>query len=157
MFGRSHPTRDRHARGFTLLEMVTVLGMVGVLVAIALPSYTKHRDRLRTNQAVIDITGLASQIEQHSRETRDLPGSLGEIGAAGRLDPWGRPYVYYNVELNGRGHARKDHALNPINSDFDLYSLGPDGQTKPQVSHRLSADDIIRAGNGRFLGIAAEF
>ena len=49
----------------------------------------------------------------------------------------------------GRGHARKDHALNPINTDFDLHSMGVDGQTKPQITQRDSLDDIIRAGTGK--------
>lgn len=145
------------ARGLTLLEVLVVLGIVGVLAAIAAPAYGRYQDRIRTQQAIGEIGELAMRIALHARETRDLPASLAEVGAAGRLDPWKRPYVYYNVEANGRGHARKDHALNPINSDFDLYSLGPDGQSKPQISHRQSVDDLIRAGNGRFVGIAADF
>lgn len=134
-----------------------MLGIVGVLSAIAFPAYARYQDRVRTKQALIDLNALATLIVLHGRETRDLPSSLADVGAAGRVDPWGRPYVYYNVEANGRGHARKDHALNPINTDFDLYSVGPDGQSKPQISHRDSLDDLIRAGNGRFVGIAADF
>ena len=53
--------------------------------------------------------------------------------------------------------ARKDRALNPINTDFDLYSVGADGQTHGQVSHRRSADDVLRANNGRFIGLGADF
>jgi general secretion pathway protein G len=140
-----------------VVELLVVIGIVGVLAAIALPAYGRYQDRVRTKHAIAEISAIATLITLHSRETRDLPGSLSELGAAGRLDPWGRPYVYYNVEANGRGHARKDHALNPINTDFDLYSVGPDGQSKPQVSHRQSVDDLIRAGNGRFVGVAAEF
>ena len=72
-------------------------------------------------------------------------------------DPWGIPYVYYNVAANGKGGARKDHALNPINTDFDLYSKGPDKETKPQISHKSSLDDVIRARSGAFIGVAADF
>ena len=44
-------------------------------------------------------------------------------------DPWGRPYVYTDLSQKGsKGKARKDGKLNPINSDFDLYSLGEDGR-----------------------------
>lgn len=100
---------------------------------------------------------MAGVLQRFELERRALPGSLGDVGLGGKLDPWGRPYVYYNVEANGRGGARKDRRLNPLNTDFDLYSLGPDGKTKPQVSQKDSLDDVIRASNGRFVGNAADF
>jgi general secretion pathway protein G len=74
-----------------------------------------------------------------------------------RTDPWGQPYQYYNIAANGKGGARKDKALNPLNSDFDLYSVGPDGLTKSQVSNKDSLDDVIRANNGGFIGNASDF
>ena len=52
---------------------------------------------------------------------------------------------------------RKDHKLNPINSDFDLYSMGRDKVSKTQVSNEDSLDDIIRANEGGFIGVAREF
>jgi general secretion pathway protein G len=154
------PTRRRFrsgSHGLTLVELLVVMGIVAVLAAIAVPAYARYQDRIRSQQAVTEIGELALRITLHARDTRDLPASLAEVGADGKLDPWGRPYVYYNVEANGRGHARKDHALNPINTDFDLYSIGPDGASKPQISQKQSVDDLIRAGNGRFVGIAADF
>jgi len=43
----------------------------------------------------------------------------------GKLDPWGRSYVYVNLQTKHcHGSARKDHKLNPINSDYDLYIWG---------------------------------
>jgi general secretion pathway protein G len=53
--------------------------------------------------------------------------------------------------------VRKDHALNPINSDYDLYSLGKNGVSKKQISQKDSVDDIIRARDGGFIGLAADF
>ena len=72
-------------------------------------------------------------------------------------DPWGNAYQYYLIEGASIGPARKDHAVNPINSDFDLYSKGADGQTQKQVTNSQSLDDIIRATDGRFLGLASDF
>lgn len=57
----------------------------------------------------------------------------------------------------GKGKARKDHKLNPINSDFDLYSLGPDGVSKTQLTQKDSLDDIVRARDGGYVGLASEF
>ena len=53
--------------------------------------------------------------------------------------------------------ARKDRFLVPINSDFDLYSMGADGETKATLQNKVSRDDIIRASDGGFYGIAENF
>ncbi len=43
----------------------------------------------------------------------------------------------------------------PINSDYDLYSKGPDGASQGPLTAKASRDDIIRANNGRFIGPVA--
>lgn len=134
-----------------------IVGLVGVLLLIALPSYSHYRDKARQRQAATEITTMSATLKLRWDDERAYPASLAAANLAGRLDPWGRPYVYYNVDANGLGGARKDHALNPINTDFDLYSLGPDGETKPQVTQKDSLDDVIRASNGAFVGVAADF
>jgi general secretion pathway protein G len=134
-----------------------MLGLVGVLVAIALPTYHGVRERARTRQAGQEIGAMSAGIQAYWEDHRQFPDSLADVKMSGRTDPWGRPYVYYNIDENGRGGARKDHALNPLNSDFDLYSKGPDGETSKQISQKSSLDDVIRAGDGRFVGQAADF
>lgn len=57
----------------------------------------------------------------------------------------------------GIGGARKDRFLVPINSDFDIYSMGRDGQTVAPLTAPKSHDDIIRASDGGFYGLAAYF
>ncbi len=150
----SHRSR---ARGLTLIELLLTVALLGVLAAVATPIYQNYRERVREHQAAQEIKVMAAQLHQYALERRELPAFLEEAGLGGRLDPWGRPYVYYNVEANGRGGARKDRRLNPLNTDFDLYSVGKDGQTKPQISQKDSVDDIIRASNGRFVGKAADY
>lgn len=151
------PSRARSSAGFTLVESLLVVALIGVLAAIAYPKYNSYRDRVDTFQAVQDINAMSAMIGNRWNEARAYPESLDEIQLGGRLDPWGSPYVYYNVESNGKGHARKDHALNPINTDFDLYSLGPNKKTKPQITQKDSLDDVIRASNGAFIGKASAF
>jgi general secretion pathway protein G len=55
------------------------------------------------------------------------------------------------------GQARKDRNLVPINSDYDLYSVGPDGRSVPPLTAHHSQDDIVRARNGAYIGPASEF
>jgi len=45
----------------------------------------------------------------------------------------------------------------PINSDYDLYSKGPDGLSLKPLTAAPSRDDIVRANNGSFIGIAADY
>ncbi len=74
------------------------------------------------------------------------------------LDPWGQAYRYFNImTAKGKGNLRKDKALNPINSDFDLYSMGKDGDSKLPLTPKVSHDDIIRARDGKFIGLASDF
>lgn len=135
--------------------MITAL--IAVLLSIAVPSYSRYRDKARSSAAAQQIVMMSAAIQAYWKDNSAYPDSLADVGMAGFNDPWGRPYAYYNVDANGRGRARKDHALNPLNTDFDLYSAGPDGATQPQISQRRSVDDVIRARNGGFVGIAADF
>lgn len=147
----------RRPRGFTAIELMMIVALVGVLAAIALPLYQDSRERAREALAAQDINAISGLVKTYELDRRTLPERLDQIGLGGKLDPWGRPYVYYNVETNGRGGARKDKRLNPLNTDFDLYSMGRDGRTKPQVSQKDSVDDVIRANNGRYVGLAQNY
>ena len=151
------PSGQSRRTGFTLIEMALVIGLVGVLVAIALPIYGDYRNRLKTNQAMHDIAALQARVDIYRLDHQALPDTLAQLQPDLAPDPWGRAYVYYNIEANGKGHARKDHALNPLNTDFDLYSLGPDGLTKSQITLTDSLDDVIRASNGAYVGLATGF
>ena len=45
----------------------------------------------------------------------------------------------------------------PINSDFDLYSMGEDGKSKSPLTAKPSHDDIVRANDGAFIGLATDY
>ena len=134
-----------------------VLLLLGILTALALPYYGDWRNRVKTVEASSEIVGNEAVIETYLVMNKTLPNSWADIPTARSIDPWGRPYVYYNIEANGKGHARKDHALNPLNTDYDMYSVGPDGVTKAQITQKDSVDDVIRASNGGYVGIASGF
>lgn len=145
-------------RGFTLIELLLVVGLLAVLSAIALPAYQNHRERIRQAQAVQDILVLQALIRDHQLDTGQYPDTLAAVGNAGRVDPWGHAYVYQELaSAPGKGKARKDRKLNPLNSDFDLYSLGRDGVSKTQLTNKDSLDDIVRANDGAFVGLAADY
>jgi general secretion pathway protein G len=94
-----------------------------------------------------------------NRET--FPESLAEVGRAKNTDPWGRPYQYLKIEGKAKkqiqGKWRKDRSLVPINVDFDLYSMGKDGKSKAPLTAKESRDDVVRANNGTFIGLASKY
>ncbi len=55
------------------------------------------------------------------------------------------------------GEARKDGNLVPINTNFDLYSMGKDGKSKPPLRAKDSLDDIIYANDGDYIGLASDY
>ena len=66
-------------------------------------------------------------------------------------DPWGNTYQYLNIEdadTKGKGTLPKDKNLLPINSDFDLFSNGPDDQSVAPLTAKASRDDIVRVNDG---------
>jgi general secretion pathway protein G len=137
--------------------MIAVL-IVGVLAAIAIPIYDRYQDRIDRAKAVLDIRVLQTLISDSAADSGVLPASLADVGNGGMLDPWGHPYVYVDVSgPGGIGMARKDHKFNPLNSDFDLYSMGKDGESKSQLTQKSSLDDIVRARDGAFVGLAADY
>ncbi len=143
--------------GFTFVELAVTLLLIGILIAIALPYYGDYRNRVKTLAAQNDIIHNEALIELYLAMNNGLPTSMADVNGIATVDPWGRPYVYYNIEANGKGHARKDHALNPLNTDYDFYSVGADGLTKSQITQADSLDDVIRASNGGYVGLASGF
>ena len=158
MFPTLAPKAPRRSTGLTLIELLLVVAMIGVLVALALPKYQSYQERIKQTQAIQDITVLQALIRDYQLNSGSYPASLADVGNGGRADPWGRPYVYQELaSVHGKGRARKDRKLNPLNSDFDLYSVGKDGDSKTQLTNKLSLDDVVRANDGAFVGLAADY
>ncbi len=149
---------DVKVQGFTLVELLIVFAIVGVLLAIAIPALESYIGRSRVMQAVAEIGDMSKVIRRYDLSKGVLPDSLSDVDLGGKVDPWGRPYEYLNLRnLKGNGKARKDKKLAPLNSDFDLYSVGPDGLTQASLGNAVSRDDIVRARDGGFIGTAEEF
>jgi len=142
----------------TLIELTLSVAIVAILAVVALDSYKGYKERARNAQAVNDIAGMSLTISGYIVSNRTPPASLAQVGYGGKLDPWGRAYFYVDLTTTqGHGASRKDKRLNPLNSDFDLYSAGKDGRTQTSLMSPTSRDDIIRARDGRFIGLASDF
>lgn len=147
--------------GFTVLELIIALCVAGIMSTIAVPLYGAIVERANVAQAVADIGMLDMRLERHFANNFRYPDSLDELPGVQLIDPWGQPYRYLRILDNDepglQGRLRKDRNLVPINSDYDLYSNGGDGDTRPPLTAGPSLDDVVRAADGSFVGIGEEF
>lgn len=144
--------------GFTLVELMVVIAILGVLSAVSIQAYSNFLRKAEATSVVTDIRFLEREIYKHRAMTGYYPESLATIGMQSMIDPWHKPYVYVRVcDAWGKGGLRKDRFLNPLNTDFDLYSCGPDGKTASQLNEPEARDDVVRANNGEFVGLATDY
>jgi len=147
-----------HERGFTLVELLITMSIIVTLATMAVPPLEAAIELAKVAKAVGDIHTVETEIEEYQITNGPLPDDLSDIGRPNMLDPWGTPYQYLNhTDMKCNGQARKDRFLVPLNSDYDLYSDGQDGQTTAPITAQKSQDDIIRASDGAYVGLASQF
>ncbi|ATP43529.1 type II secretion system major pseudopilin GspG [Pseudomonas kermanshahensis] len=125
--------RRNRQRGFTLMEIMVVIFIIGLLIAVVAPSVLGNQDKAMRQKVMADLAtleqaldmyrldnlrfpsneqGLAALVKKPAQEP--LPRSWRSDGYVRRLpeDPWGTPYQYRMPGEHGR---------------VDVYSLGADG------------------------------
>ena len=142
--------------GLTLIELLIAIAIIGTLAGIAIPTYIGYSENAKVQSAITDIKTISLVIEKFKNDGdgMSVPGSLAAVNYATFLDPWGNPYQYLNIQTAGIGQCRKDRFVVPINTDYDLYSMGKDGQSAAPLTAAISRDDIIRANDGAYIGPA---
>ncbi|MCS6288292.1 MAG: prepilin-type N-terminal cleavage/methylation domain-containing protein [Nitrospira sp.] len=208
----THGPHNRGQQGFTIIELMFAVAIVGALAGLAIPNYLGYLDKARLARCIAEIRYIERAIDSYEAANESLPNTLAEVGAGDMVDPWGNSYEYLNIAAltlpgggGGNGNAggnggggggngggggggngngggnktsywfepdsayaagagngsagrpRKDRFLHPINSDYDLYSMGKDGESVEPLTAKKSHDDVIRANDGSFVGLAVEF
>jgi general secretion pathway protein G len=144
--------------GYTMIELMVVVVVGALLAAVAVPGYTLIVERANMTSAIADIGQIQLAVARFRLNIGRLPTTLAEAGQDTLTDPWGNPYQYLNIEAGaGLGDVRKDRNLVPINSDYDLYSMGKDGRSAPALTSKMSRDDIVRANNGGYVGLVENY
>ena len=147
-----------NSTGLTLMELSISIAVVGIIAGIAVPSYIDYRNNAKISTAINKMKIIEFDITDYVSENEEYPDSLSDIGKDDLTDPWGNPYQYLRLDggttkgLNGK--RRRDKNANPVNSDYDLYSMGKDGRTSAQFTGKKARDDVVRANDGDYYGLA---
>lgn len=80
--------------GFTLIELMIVVAILGTLSAIAVPLYGNQIDKARNTKAIADLRIIEKEIMAFRIGNNPLPLDLNKIGRDTLQDPWGNPYQY---------------------------------------------------------------
>lgn len=148
----------RRTDGLTVVELLIITALMVTIAAIAMPMWTQLIARAKIDRAILDIDMLEADIGIFISSKDRLPMDLDELGSVIEFDPWGREYHYLPFIGKGwKSERRQDKWLNPLNSDYDLFSAGPDGDWHKQLDHKLSIDDVVRANDGAYVGVAKYF
>ena len=149
--------RQNRQSGMTLIELMTGIAVLAAVVGVAMPAYNGHEEKMRMVEVQKDFGIMELRIQQYFMKNGEYPTSLTEIGML-KEDPWGNTYQYARMsDQQGNGSVRKKTGEVPVNRDFDLYSMGPDGDSESPLTATASVDDVVRADDGGYVGWGWEY
>lgn len=128
---------QKHLKGgFSLIEILIVLGIIGLIMAGVVPYVTSKMRQAKVEQARTDITKIASEIELYRLHTGEYPTRLMDLvkqpqGTEGR---WNGPYVPGNKEPQDPWGRKYIYRVTPgAEREYELSSYGAKGKGAPKA------------------------
>jgi general secretion pathway protein G len=126
--------------GFTLVELLVVLAILGMLVAIATPQVLKYLGNARVETTRVQIHNLSTALDFFKLDVGRYPTTAEGLDALMVAPPgvenWNGPYLKQGASLKDPWGHPYAYASPGEHSDFDLSSAGPDGD--PHGSHVIA-------------------
>lgn len=123
--------RRRRSRGYTLVELLVVLGILALLTSVAVPMYLNHLSKSKMRTADIQIDRLGAILDAYLLDVGRYPtqeeGLEALVSAPPGVDRWAGPYLMNKEALTDPWGAPYHYQSPGQHGRYDLYSLGADG------------------------------
>jgi general secretion pathway protein G len=135
-------SQKSHHRGFTLVEVMLVMLILVILASFAVMALAPQRAKAKIQTAKAQIGMFRGMIDMYQQDVDSYPSTQSGLEALRRQpsdvsssNKWSGPYISTEVPLDPWGRPYQYLAPGKNNPDFDIWSMGPDGQSG-------TADDI---------------
>ena len=126
--------RTERRDGFTLVEILVALAVVGILVVLAAAAGFRNVQRSRQAEAMVEMRDINTAISLYATTNGRYPKTIGAATTETRADPWGHAYSYssdgnsFELRCLGRDGAPSAGISRERRDDFDLDIVMRDGQ-----------------------------